>query len=160
MTELITGLIGLLGVLLGGFITYYLEKRLEAKREFEAVSFRVYMMLLDLYGRHQSIVTAEFHNELAPIERRRGYDRMRWLISDELRKAELPELEEIMLALHGDFRTESQRAEALNVVTDKLGTRINQKYVDVARKLGEMNESSMLNDPEFFKRRMRTRMFS
>lgn len=117
-------------------------------------------MLLDLVGLHESILSDEMFNTLSPPERRKHFDQTRWLISDELRKVELPELENIMQVLHGDFPTEKKRNEALGKVIDQLGNRVNPKYKNVAQQISRGNETAMLKDPRsYFHRRQKTRLF-
>lgn len=148
----------LIGVLLGGLLTYFVERRLQMKQAFDEASFRVYMSLLEFGGLLVSVCSDEMYSQLSPEETRLRMDNLRWHISDELRKAELPELGDILQALHGDYPSEEERAEALKVVTDEMGSRVNPRYAEEIRKVSRENQVAMFMDPSgYYHRRQKTR---
>lgn len=139
-----------LGAFAGGGIGSYVQHRLSSKKEAKEkrgdVLFNVYYELMALRGICSGLVTLEFHNFSGEDDRRKEFLRKsefesdRFKVSDILRKHDdIEETEEIMQALFVEYESHKQRYEALSAVIDKLGGKINPKFLKIAQRIESIN---------------------
>ncbi len=146
---------GAFGAIVGAWAAIFFQRRHDQKKALEQARFNVYMMLLDLWQRHFRITSAEVHGEQASDQVRLEFDRQRWRIADELRKADdLEEGEPLLRAMFSlAFKSEKDRADALDKVIKQLSERVNPRYGRVIREISEENQKLMATDFEKYRRR-------
>ncbi len=152
MTELLSGL---LGAIMGSASTILFQRWSDKKTRLDSSRFQIYMMLLELNGWHWWIASTEVRGVEVSKEIVRKFDRARWRIADELRKADdLPECSEILAALFSlEFKSESDRAASLKTTIDKLGTTANPRYTTAIKEVSLKNQELMRSDINEFCRR-------
>ena len=151
-TLLLSLLSGTIGSVIGAVLTVYFQVRSDRAKRGGDIRFQIYMLLHDLGSAHFWITSAEFRNELASPDVRLRFDRLRWKIADLLRQVgDLPELDAIMDAMMSPrFKSETDRAKAIEDVMGQLDRHVNPNYVRKIRSITQENQSLMAGDlPEF-----------
>lgn len=140
----------------GGWATIFFQRRAERRRRAEDVLFAVYMMLMDLKGRHFWIASAELRKEESPLRARQAFQDMRWRIADEVRKIDhFPEARELLRAMFSlTYKSERERADELDRLTTQLGQKVNPRYDAAMAEITHENQLMMVADfDEFWRRR-------
>jgi hypothetical protein len=146
---------GVIGAFVGGWATVFFQRKSERKRHAEKTLFDVYMMLMDLKGRHFWITSAEVQGKESGQQIREKFQDIRWRIADEIRKIDyLPEAEDILRVMFAlTYRSEGGRADEFDRLLKALGKKINSRYDRVMAEITRENQALMVRDAdEFFRR--------
>ena len=156
---LISGVIGaFVGAFVGGWATIFFQRKTERKRHADKVLFDVYMMLMDLNGRHFWVTSAEVQGKESDPRILERVQDIRWRIADEIRKIDhLPEARDILRAMFTlTYQSERGRAEEFDRLLSVLGKRVNPRYDEVMAEITHENQALMFSNPdEFFRRKSR-----
>jgi hypothetical protein len=158
MGELLTLLlVALVGGVVGAWATSYFQARRERQRELDREAFRLFERLVLLRDVHWGATVLEFAGHPLIPEEVERYNRLSWEVADLLRCIDrIPEAEDVLRAMWSlDFGREQDRNDALSAVLERLGRRLNPKYHDVVRELGDESRKLMVSDFDEYQRRRR-----
>lgn len=142
ISDPLVGFLSGVGVsLVGALLANILTRRRERRRMVEERRFQIYMKLMDLYGSYFWFTVAEVHRETVRPEIRQKCRDLAWQVADLLRCAdEVDFLEDILnITLGPDFATARERYEAMGVLLDRIGKRVNPRYAKKVREISEAN---------------------
>jgi hypothetical protein len=127
--------------LVGTLLAHFLTRERERRRIVEDRRFEIFMKLMDLLGVYWWFTTAEFHRKPVSDEVRRKCRKLSWQIADLLRAADdIEDLEQILDVLMGpSFPTAKERYDAMSMLIDRLGSRVNPRYAKKIRQISEAN---------------------
>jgi hypothetical protein len=140
--DALIGFISGVGVSLTGALVANLLTRIREHHKFiEDKQFKIYMMLMELYGSYFGFTTAEFHHETVSIDIRNRCRSLAWQIADILREAaEVEFLDEILDVLFGpSFTTATERYTAMGQILDKIGLCVNPRYSHKIQEISKRN---------------------
>jgi hypothetical protein len=127
--------------LVGALVANLLTRKRERWRVVEERRFEIYMKLMELYGSYFWFSAAEMRKEPVPDEIRQKCRDLAWQIADLLRSAdEVDFLEDILdVTLGPRYATAKERYEAMGQLLERLGRRVNPRYVRKIREISEAN---------------------
>jgi hypothetical protein len=147
MESLWSGIIGLAGVVIGVVLGYLLNnrsRRSEKRKEIiERVRFNIYRHLMELESYHFFIASFDMHGEEAPISSRKGFERTRSKIYDELFVYDgLEESEEVVRVMHSyGYASEMDRHHDIKQLVESLGKQISPNLQRMVYKINQENEA-------------------
>jgi hypothetical protein len=106
--------------------------------------------LLDLDGRYFWIVASESRGEPPPPQIAAKARVLAWRIADKLREADdMQYMEETLTVLMSEdaYKSAQDRARALAVVIEKIGSTVNPRYAKTIRKISDDNVRGVIARP-------------
>jgi hypothetical protein len=146
---LLSGACGaIIGAVLTGWLTVWLQGRHEQKRETEERLFGVYMLLLNAKSWHWWIATSEHDRERPRSTTAREFNRIRWQIADEIRRIDRVQIAEDVLRVLFDlgFASEAEREKELDKIVNRLGRQVNARYADIMESIHADNGKLLAAD--------------
>lgn len=143
--EPVLGFVGGVGVTLAGaLIADLLTRRRERRKVLLERRFQIYMKLMELNGQYFWVASAEIRSETVPPEVRRKCHDLAWQIADLVRAADEVEfLDEILDVIFAPgYPTAGRRHDAMAALLERLGERVNPRYV---RKMQEISRTNLLS---------------
>lgn len=160
-TAIISGLIGVSGVIIGVVLGYLLNdrSRRSEKREerIEQTKFNSYRLLLELESYHFFIASFDMREELSPVLSRKGFENIRAKIYDELRIYDgLEESGEIVRVMSSYcYASEMDRRRDIRHLIELLGRQVNPRLLRMIGEVDKENEIEGDKHPDEFLNRVR-----
>jgi len=138
-----------IGVALGGGITAVAgDQWIARRRRRNAARFQVYMQLLGIYSWYWWVTVKEMHQEEVDPDLRRRLRDGSWKVLDLLRETDdVEDLDQIVeVLLSESFESSSARYKAMDELLEKLGRRVNPRFVKAIGRVANENRRRLFQD--------------
>jgi hypothetical protein len=136
---------GILVTLVGAMLAHLLERQRDRHRRLRSRQHSLYMALLEIHQLYFFASSAEMKKIALPQEIRARLHALAWKTADMLRESDdVTHLEETLDVLLGSgFRTATDRYDAMSSLIDRMGARVNPRYMARIRKISDENVKRM-----------------
>jgi len=138
-----------IGVALVGAITAVAgDQWIARRRRRNAARFQVYMQLLGIYSWYWWVTVKEMHQEEVDPDLRRRLRDGSWKVLDLLRETDdVEDLDQIVeVLLSESFESSSARYKAMDELLEKLGRRVNPRFVKAIGRVANENRRRLFQD--------------